>query len=177
MIPSRIFPVGKWHIALLVALSIVVLFGMTACANEKPRQISPTPFDPDFTVGEKSLDESTAVRLVQQYVARSGGSVMVQVPYWETKKRKVTCYGDPQLEGCDDDPFSPTGYSKDKTERERQCCRSERRSIPSQASWEAVYQAPSDEWDVRVEFSLDDMKQLIKWIVDDDSREVGDSGK
>lgn len=174
MIPSRIFPVGKWHVAILVA-GIVVLFGMAACANEKPRRIDPTPFDPDFTVGQKSLDESTAVRLVQQYVARSGGNVMVRVPYWETTKQKVTCYGDPEFEGCYADEFSTTGFSKDKKTQERRCCKSEQRSIPSRASWEAVYQTTSDEWDVQVEFSLDDEEQLIKWTVDDDSREVSDS--
>jgi hypothetical protein len=175
MIPFKIFPADKRRVAMLVAVSVIVLFSMAACANEKPRRITPTPGDPDLAVGKKSLDESTVVRLVQQYVARSGGSVMVRVPYWETRKQKVTCYGDPQFEGCYEDQFSPTGYSKDISRQERQCCQSERRSIPSRAAWEAVYQRTSDEWDVKVEFSLEDAKQLIKWTVDDNSREVSEN--
>ena len=100
---------------------------------------------------------------------------MVRVPYWDTSKRKVTCYGDPEFEGCYADQFSPTGFSKDIRMQERRCCRSEQRSIPSRASWEAVYQTTSDQWDVKVEFSLDDVKQLLEWTVNDDTQEVGES--
>jgi hypothetical protein len=171
----RVFPRGMGRVVIFIVLSMVVLLSIVACNGDEPRSTNPTPSNLDGSIGKKSLDESTAVRLVQQYVSRSGGNVTVQIPYWETRKQTVTCYGDPQLEGCYEDPFSPTGYSKDRTIEERRCCRSELRSIPSRTSWQAVYQTTSDEWEVKAEFSLDDTKQLVEWIVEDDSRQVSES--
>jgi hypothetical protein len=118
------------------------------------------------------LNEEKVKKLVQQYVAISGGTVTLQVSYLETITQKVICHGDPQVQGCYEDDFSPTGFSKNINQPVRRCCRSEQRSIPSRASWKIVYDKPSEKWEVKVEFELEDIQQLIKWTVDDDTQEV-----
>ena len=164
---------GKRRVVILLVLSIVALLVIAACASGSGPPTNPAPPDVDINI-RMNLDQDTAVSLVRQHVSRSGGNVMVQVPYWETTTQKVTCHGDPQSQGCYADSFSVTGFSKDIRGRERRY-RSELRSLPSQSSWEAVYQPMSDEWIIKAEFSVEDVRQTIEWIVNDDSREVSES--
>jgi hypothetical protein len=164
-----------YHLMLTLMFVFFTAVLLAGCGSSG--RATPTPSGPDFdfTGGLKRLDEDKAVDLVQRYVSSSGGSVVVRVHYWETTERKVTCHGDPEYQGCYEDPFSPTGYSKDIKRQERVCCRSEQKRLPDRVSWEAVYEESADEWIVKADFSMDDVDQLITWIVDDNSEEVSHS--
>ena len=153
---------------------LIFVFGVS-CGGPTPEGTRTPPNIPkvEIEVGVK-LNEVTVKRLVQNHIVKSGGTVIVTIPYYETVTQKTVCHT-PSHPSCYEDPTSlVTGYSMDTIIQERKF-RTEQRRLPDQVMWETYYDESTEDWITIASFSLEDIQdsfQELRWEIDDDTQGV-----
>lgn len=149
---------------LLFAWLFASCSGSSPSPPQRPSNPTPTP---------TLSPEEEAEAIILQYLGPQR-IVSVNIPYTELVPQKVVCHGDPEFQGCYEDRFSATGYSKDIQVPEHRS-RVEKRPLPPQVSWIVEYDDSSEQSEVIAEFSLDDIQdavQRLKWYVNHRTGEV-----